>query len=350
MRSDQLFLTIKKIRWLLGVGIGLGVLCIVSIYFFSDANWVLTGIVALTVSAFVILSFLLHHIHSDYLQNLVSQLSELTDALVTLEEMSVFSDTEDTLLSKLQSKITKLVSVLRKQKGDTVAEKEKIHSLVSDLSHQLKTPISNLMIYSEFLEDDTLSAQKRKEYLQVIQTSLLRLNFLSESMIKISRLESGLIHLHPKVQSCNETALQAIKSAYSKAKESQIELCYAEEQMQILADHDRNWTAEAIYNLLDNAIKYGAAHTKITLSVKQYGMFSAIEVADQNAPIPEEERSRIFSRFYRGKNSVGKEGIGIGLYLTREIVQKQGGYMTVKCMCSGNHFVMVLPKGNSYHI
>lgn len=346
MKSDRLFLTMKKIRWLLGIGVGSGVLCIVSVLFFSDANWVIIGIAAANVLVFVAIFFLLHHTHADYLQSLVSQLSDLTDALVTLEEIPVFSDTEDTLLSKLQSKITKLVFVLRKQKGDTMVEKEKIQSLVSDLSHQLKTPISNLMIYSEFLQDDTLSVQKRKEYLQVIQTALLRLNFLSESMIKISRLESGLIHLHPKVQSCNETALQAIKSAYSKAKEKQIELCYAEEQMQILADHDRNWTAEAIYNLLDNAIKYGAAHTKITLSVKQYGMFSAIEVADQNAPIPEEERSKIFSRFYRGKNSVGKEGIGVGLYLTREIVQKQGGYMTVKCTCFGNHFVMVLPKGN----
>ena len=331
------------IRILYGITFGLGILLNVFIFFYSNKDLLLTGICTCFVLGFWIILSLLIRIQTRNLDALVSDLSDLTDSLITLDEHTVFSDTDEHLLSKLQSKVTKLVQILRKQKDGAIKDKEKIHAFVSDLSHQLKTPISNLILYTSLLQEENLPPETQTDYLHTIQNAIQRLDFLSESMIKISRLENGLIQLHPKKQSCNATALQAIKSVYTKAKSAGTEICYQEEDKEILATHDRNWTAEAIFNLLDNAVKYSCSQSKVTIHIKRYGMFAAIEVSDENTPISKEERNKIFTRFYRGKNSSNKEGIGIGLYLSREIIRKQDGYITLKTTEKGNIFLIVLP-------
>ena len=185
--------------------------------------------------------------------------------------------------------------------------------------------------------------EKHDEYIEIIRMSVDRLNFLSENMIKISRLEGGLIHLNIRNQSLNETVMKSVKDIYARAKKNCNEIIYMEEK-DIILPHDRNWTAEAVFNLLDNAVKYSRRGSGINLTVKSYGMFASVEVTDKNPPIPENERNKIFSRFYRGMNSRNFEGIGIGLYLAREITVKQGGYMNLKTDNSGNTFSIVLCK------
>lgn len=262
------------------------------------------------------------------------------DNLTELQEKQIFPENEDTVVSKLQNKVIKLVNILKKKNNEALCEHENVKSLVSDISHQLKTPIANLIMYSRFLKDDSISDDKRREYIDIICLSINRLNFLSESMIKISRLESGIISLNMQNQSLNETALKALKDVYAKAKAGNIEIIYNEET-NISLLHDRNWTSEAIFNLLDNAVKYSASGSTVSLSVKSFGMFAAIEVTDQNNPIPADEQNKIFSRFYRGRKSQG-EGIGVGLYLARKITVMQGGYISLKCSEHGNTFSIVM--------
>ena len=216
---------------------------------------------------------------------------------------------------------------------------------MSDISHQLKTPIANLVMYSDFLKDESLSEAERKEYIDILCQSVQRLNFLSESMIKISRLESGIIRLNMQEQSINTTVLKAVKDVYSKAEKKGTEIIYNNDK-DIILKHDRNWTAEAVFNMLDNAVKYSARNSKIYLEIKSYGMFSAVEVRDENPPLPEDERAKIFMRFFRGSNSSGKEGIGIGLYLSREIAIRQGGFIKLKCTDDGNIFSLILNNSN----
>ncbi len=298
--------------------------------------------IGMAVLLFLMLA--LHKTDDAYITDIVSRLSRLTDILMELEEKDIFPENEDNLLSKLQTKVLKLVRMLKKKNKQSLREKENIKALVSDISHQLKTPISNLLMYSDFLAEENLPEDRRREYLAVLRQSVERLNFLSESMIKISRLESGLIQLHMEKQSLNETVLKAVKDVYAKARAKGTEIVYKEGR-NIVLSHDRNWTAEAIFNLLDNGVKYSGSGSKIYLSIKPCGMFTAVEVRDENPPIPEEERTKIFTRFYRGVNSAGKEGIGIGLYLSRQISIRQGGYMQLKCTKTGNIFSFVL--GNS---
>lgn len=278
-----------------------------------------------------------------YISQIVAALSDLLDSLSELERQEVFPENEDTLLSKLQSKTDKMVTTLRLQNERERAEHENIKGLVSDLSHQLKTPISNLKMYTEFLKNPHITIEERQQYLHILNLSVERLIFLSESMIKVSRLESGLITLHCERQSINETILQAVKDIYASAKKADVMITYKEEiSCDIL--HDRRWTAEACFNLLDNAVKYGKPGNEIVLAVRELGLTIEISVTDQNEPISGEERTRIFERFYRGQNAIEKEGVGIGLYLAREIIEKQGGCLSVHPSGHGNRFSIVLPK------
>lgn len=311
------------------------------VVFVGTEDWQISVLVLCSNLILCFLGYLLHRLDDWYITDVIGDLSVLMDVLVELEEKEVFPGCEDTILSKLQNKVIKLVRILKNKNQMAEQEHENIKRLVSDLSHQLKTPISNLKMYSRFLSEESLSEEKRQEYVEVICISVDRLYFLAENMIKISRLESGLIQLKPRNQSVGETVLKALKDIYPKAKEKQIEIRYQEESGLVLY-HDRNWTAEAVYNLLDNAVKYGSRDKQITVSVRKLGMFVEISVEDENEIVPESERSKIFMRFYRGNNSRNQEGIGVGLYLTRQIALKQGGYVNLKASREGNIFSIFL--------
>lgn len=288
-----------------------------------------------------ILSYALYRTNDKYISGIVIQLSELMDVLLFVNGKEIFPDNEDTVLSKLQNKVIKLSKILKNRSIHEEQEHENIKKLVSDISHQLKTPIANLKMYSNFLADTQLTPEQQQEYIDIICLSVERLNFLSENIIKVSRLESGVIQLKMQKQSLNETVLKAVKDVYTRAQQKGIEIKY-NESGRIELCHDRNWTAEAVFNLLDNAIKYGSKGNIVSLSIKRFGMFAEISVKDENDIIPDEERNNIFMRFYRGKNSNRQEGIGVGLYLAREIVVKQKGYINLKTSKDGNIFSIML--------
>ena len=288
-----------------------------------------------------ILSYALYRTDDKYISGIVIQLSELMDVLLYVNDKEIFPDNEDTVLSKLQNKVIKLSKILKNRSIHEEQEHENIKKLVSDISHQLKTPIANLKMYSSFLADTKLPPEQQQEYIDIIRISVERLNFLSENIIKVSRLESGIIQLKMQKQSLNGTILKAVKDIYTRAQQKNIEIQYSEKD-KIELKHDRNWTAEAVFNLLDNAVKYGNAGNTIYMSVRRLGMFAEISVRDENNIIPYEERNNVFMRFYRGENSSRQEGLGVGLYLAREIVVKQGGYINLRTSGSGNIFSIML--------
>lgn len=285
--------------------------------------------------------YCMHRADREYITEVVLELSDLLDTLMELEEREVFPETEDTMLSKLQGNVTKLIRRMRHQNELARQEQEHMKGMISDLSHQLKTPLANLKMYSAFLQKEDLSEKQYREYVDILCTTVDRLNFLSENMIKISRLETGLIHLKCRKNKINEAVLRAAKDIYPKARQMGCEIIYREErEREMMAQFDADWTTEAVFNLLDNAVKYSenAQNKSIILSVRKLGLFAEISVEDHNGAISREEQNRIFQRFYRGENSTGKEGIGLGLYLTREIALRQGGYVAVKATEQGNIF------------
>ena len=167
--------------------------------------------------------------------------------------------------------------------------------------------------------------------------------FFVESMIKMSRLESSVINLHKTKCDINESILDAITSVYKKAKNKNINIEFkAENKIEI--KYDKKWTTEAIFNIVENAVKYSPNNSKISINIEKYEMFARIDIKDSGVGISEEEIPKIFRRFYRGINVLNEEGIGIGLYLSREIITKQNGYIKVSSSQKGSIFSIFLPN------
>ena len=323
-------------------GAVISVLSVLMVFFARSSpvtmRWGFSGVLILFA-----LLLLLDFLHNRYNDDLLEQITLLIEALVEQQERQIFSEAEDTLTARLQHQLLKLRNILTAQNQMLAQEKEQIKTLISDISHQIKTPIAAANTFAELLSDGELSAEERTEYITTLQMSLGKLTFLTNSLIKISRLESGIISLKPEKNSLNEIVLQAVKTVYAKAKEKGILITFECAQA-FEAVLDFNWTAEAISNVIDNAVKYTPQGGFVRLQITEYPSFLRLDISDSGVGIPEEEQAKIFGRFYRGKQSVGTDGVGIGLYLTREIINKQNGYMKVSSDENGSTFSMFLPK------
>lgn len=296
------------------------------------------------VCALLFILFLLAFASTErYLQDMVQSLSDLVETITALRDEPVFSDAEDTVLSKLQSQVTKLTDILLSQKEKALKQEENMKALISDIAHQIKTPVAVLQLYSEFLQDSSITEKERAEYLQATVHSLKRLSFLTESMIKMSRLESGIITLHPEPHSLNETLLEAVMQVRTSAAAKSIQIDFAEPDGAVTLLHDRRWTAEAVYNLLDNAVKYTPPDGRIGITLKKYEMFARVDVEDNGTGIRQDELEKIFRRFYRGSAAESEDGVGIGLYLTRKIINLHGGYIKASPLRQGSRFSLFLP-------
>ncbi len=231
----------------------------------------------------------------------------------------------ETELSYLESKLWKYLSSSAISAKNAAEEKEKIKTLIADISHQTKTPIANICLYSELLSESEFS-EEQKDYTERITAQSEKLSFLISSLVKMSRLETGIISISPKETPLAPMLEDIISQAQPKASEKglQLSLICTDEK----AVFDEKWTNEAIWNIVDNAIKYTESG-KISISVKSYEMFVCVDISDTGCGIPEEEQAQIFSRFYRSENTSSKEGVGIGLYLARQIISAQNGYIKV---------------------
>lgn len=252
------------------------------------------------------------------------------------------SDYDETQLSKLESKWLRYLTSSKLSAQKTEQEREKLQELVSDISHQTKTPLSNILLYTQLLQEQDIDGQSRQLVDEIRQQSE-KLEFLIQSLVKTSRLETGTFQLAPLKNNIDSVIDAAIEQITPKAKSKQIKIMYSSQSH--TAKFDIKWTREALFNILDNAVKYSPRNSVIKITVYAYEMFACISVADQGIGIPEEELPRIFGRFYRGQNVREQNGVGIGLYLCRQIIEGQGGYITVESTVNqGSIFKIFLPR------
>ncbi len=239
---------------------------------------------------------------------------------------------EETLISRLGSRFCRLYEMMEHARLKTEEEKKKLQSLVSDISHQVRTPVTNMKMIGTALTEPaggkSLTAEKRKEFLGAMNAQVEKLNFLMQALVKTSRLETGLITLHRQKECLYETLAESLGGILFAAESKKIEVeAVCPEKLQL--PHDKKWTAEALFNLLDNAVKYTPPGGKIRVEAVQQEMYTRIDVADTGQGIREAHQAAIFRRFYREEGVAGIPGLGIGLYLAREIVSMQGGYIKV---------------------
>ncbi|MHC1748570.1 MAG: sensor histidine kinase [Cellulosilyticaceae bacterium] len=263
------------------------------------------------------------------MQKLLEQLSKLIGSITDKQQEEVFSPLKDELPSKLQLQVMRLSEILQSDMASVTEEKESIERLLGDIAHQLKTPLTNVGIYTELLAEVRLDETTYQTFYEGLRLEVDKLEFLIESFIKTSRLEGGVIKLKCDAYNVQDTCLSAIKHTYAKAKEKDIVIAF-ESKASIIVKHDIKWTSEAIENMIDNAIKYSEPNTTIKVSIIPYEVFVRIDIEDQGIGIPPHEVTRIFKRFYRGEKVTNEEGVGIGLYLARKIITDQGGYIKVK--------------------
>ncbi len=244
------------------------------------------------------------------------------------EKVSKLQTLDETFDSKVNQKILRISEIWQKESLQGLKERENLQSLISDVSHQVKTPITNLNMLQSALAKGCISKEEKEKILKLMEGQLDKIDFLLESMIKSSRLETGLIQLNKVPLNLFDTIAHAIAGIGVKAEKKNIEIIVDCPQDYTLA-HDKKWTVEALFNILENAVKYSPHNTKIEIKVEIWEMYTKIDIIDEGIGIPEKDFGKVFQRFFREESSYDKEGVGIGLYLSREIIQKQGGYIKV---------------------
>ena len=266
------------------------------------------------------------------------------DDMLTAAMNGSFSEKtfDESRLSSLESRLGRYLAASALSERNVREQKDQISALISDISHQTKTPVANLQLYAQLLSEQPLTPQG-KDCAAAISTQAEKLQTLIEALVKTSRLETGILALHPQPGEISAVVKRAVAQYAPMAAEKGITLTVG--QRSGSAVFDAKWTEEAVCNLLDNAVKYTPSGGTVTVEVKNYELFSAIRVTDTGPGISEEEQARIFGRFYRAPGAWQAEGVGIGLYLTRQIAEKQGGYVKVESTPGkGSVFSLFLPR------
>lgn len=250
---------------------------------------------------------------------------------------------QETLPSKLITELEKLEDIICNRLSESEQEKEKLQKTISEIAHQVKTPLSNIRMYQDMLGEPALTAEEAGAFTEIITGQLEKLEFLIDSLIKTSRLESDMIRLKIENGSIFQTLTAAVNDIVQKADRKRIGLSIDCDPA-IEAFHDMKWTAEAIGNILDNAVKYTPEGGQIRIEVCQGELYAKISVQDTGTGIAPDHYNDIFKRFYREDTVRNREGLGLGLYIARNIVTREGGYIMVRSVPGeGSVFSLFLP-------
>lgn len=278
-----------------------------------------------------------------YLVVYTKRLIHCLDEMIAGKNDLMIGEEEELLMAKVEVRLRQLYEILRQEKEQSQRDRESLESTISDISHQVKTPMTNIHICQELLSRDNLPLEHRREFLQQMETQVNRLNALMESMIKMSRLEVGIMQMAPALQNVSHLIEEAVCQIALKANEKQIQV-KATCASGLKAVFDKKWTIEALGNILDNGIKYAPVGGSMTITADTTDFFVQIRVADTGKGIPEAHYTKIFKRFYREEDVQQEEGIGLGLFLAQKIIRQQNGYIDVKSQLGeGSVFSIYLP-------
>ena len=290
----------------------------------------------------VLLNFLWSALKRRQIEQFSDDICETLDAAIAGRQPEYFQPYEDSLTAKVQGKLLQYYDIMQEGRMQSRKDKEILQSLVSDISHQVKTPVANMKLYSGILQKPNLTEEKRQIFLTTLEEQIDKLDFLIQSLIHMSRLETGTFVLHPVEGRLHETIAQAKSAVWAKSEGKGIEIS-VECDPEITVQHDTKWTAEALGNILDNAVKYTPAGGHVSIMVRPWQFYTRIDIKDTGMGIPEAHYQDVFQRFYRAEEAAQQEGVGLGLYLANGIINRQKGYISVKSkMGEGTTFSVYL--------
>ena len=300
----------------------------------------MTGTGYLVIAAVIVTAAAVTGWHVWKTRRTIGRLEQMLDAAMKGSFTEGLYD--ESMLSALESRFAQYLAATEKGKKELQAEQDTIKTLIADISHQTKTPIANLLLYTQLLGEHELEPESRS-CVASLEGQAKKLQVLIEALVKTSRLEAGIITLHPVPGNTDAVLQAAVSQLLPKAQAKGILL--EMETRGAEAVFDPKWTEEALVNLVDNAVKYTPDGGKVHISTVEYDLFTCIRVEDTGPGIPEEDMPKVFQRFYRGTAHAAQEGVGIGLYLVRRIAQGQGGFVKAgRAAEGGTVFSLYLPR------
>ena len=336
-------ISVKRIFLLVSGGMAVSMLAICAVFFaVTGQMWILASGVLLILCALVWM-FLLMIVFGKRLSIFTRELCRAMDQMISGSGEPMRAADSETLFARISYRLTRLYGIMKENRRKVDEERQELQMLVSDVSHQVKTPVSNLKMVTDTLLSKPVTEEEQREFLKGIRNQTDKLEFLFQALVKTSRLETGAIRLEKKDAPLIDTLAMALSGIVYAAEKKNIYVTVdCPEELRL--SHDSKWTAEAVFNLLDNAVKYTPVGGAIRISAEQWEMYVKLSVSDTGKGIPESNQAAIFRRFYREEEVHGEQGVGIGLYLAREIVSRQGGYIKVVSEPGkGSEFSIMLP-------
>ncbi|MDO5415592.1 MAG: HAMP domain-containing sensor histidine kinase [Lachnospiraceae bacterium] len=340
----QNHLSVKSLCLIVGTGMFFSMLAITIVLsiLIKDIQILIAGGI-LTLCA-VIWLWVLVMLFGKELSRFTSDLCCTLDHMIDGGEEPKQAEHRETLFARISHRLIRLYGIMQESRRRMDKERQELQMLVSDISHQVKTPVSNLRMITDTLLTKNVTEQEQTEFLHGIRSQTDKLDFLFQALIKTSRLETGVVRLEKKEERLFHTLAQAMSGIVYAAEQKNITVTVDCPENICLA-HDSKWTSEALFNLLDNAVKYTPAGGQIRVNVEQWEMYVKIDIRDTGKGISESNQAAVFRRFYREQEVHDTPGVGIGLFLAREIITRQGGYIKVVSeVGKGSTFSVFLPS------
>lgn len=300
------------------------------------------------VSYFIILLFIYLIICLVYLTIIINndkrKEKEINEVIKIIEEINnknysfKMKDINEEDLSLLKNEIYKTTIMLNEISEISKKDKKELEESLEDISHQLKTPLTSILIMIDtLLDDDDMDQTTREDFLRNIKREVMNINFLVKSILKLSRLDTNTVKFISKKESVKEIINEAILnvSLLSDLKNVKIETNLSDSFITC----DYKWQIEALTNILKNSVEHSYENNKVLIESSENNAYVKITIKDFGSGIAKEDINHIFERFYKGKDS-DYDSIGIGLALSKSIIEKQNGKISVESSENGTTFTI----------
>ena len=302
--------------------IGAAVTLLVTVLSAIFLGWV--PAVAVLATGLVLLAVFFFYTKKRYKK--IEQLNDYLIRVLADNEDDEILDQEEGELSILKTNIYKTTSTLKFQKELLTDDKKNLAAAIADISHQLKTPLTSMMVMNDLLVDEQ-DENKRTEFLQTQSSQLNRMNWLIQTLLKLSKLDAGTIVLKKEDVSSTELIEEAVKPFGIQFDLRNIKFKSDISDLNIRCD--KNWTVEAIQNIIKNCIEHMDDGGELSVEMVDTNIYTQLTIKDTGCGIAKEDIPHIFERFYKGKNA-GKDSVGIGLALSKSIIEGEQGEITVE--------------------
>ncbi|MHC6180172.1 sensor histidine kinase [Clostridium sp. JNZ X4-2] len=290
------------------------------------------------------LFFLMNYIQYGYFYERIRRLNFGAKKIVEGDyDISIREDKEGDF-SKLSASFNSMKEIIRNNLNELESEKGFLVELLSDISHQLKTPLSSMIVYNDILLNKQVSKEQSRTFLINSKNQLYRMNWLIKSILKLARLDARAIEFHMEQQSLNETTRYSIEALDDKIKAADVEVNLNEGD-EVVFPHDREWLCEALINIIKNCVEHTPKRGKIDVALMENPIYRRIVISDNGEGISEEDLPNIFKRFYKARTSRNNDSIGIGLALSKSIIEAHDGIINVQSKLGvGTTFIITFLK------